>query len=95
MNSIGGGRELDQMFMHVWSAYLSSRYECIMLQGTTSAPSEVAKFKGHINESGRPVGASSSPRGDYIICGSDDGRVFVWPCSQVIESKGLTKILGQ
>ncbi|GMH37729.1 hypothetical protein BSKO_05602 [Bryopsis sp. KO-2023] len=52
-----------------------------MLQASTSAPSEVSKFKGHTNESDRLIVATSSSKGDYVICGSDDGRVFVWPAS--------------
>jgi WD repeat-containing protein 44 len=36
-----------------------------------------AKFKGHANRSTQ-IKASFSPRGDYIICGSDDGWVYIW-----------------
>jgi len=45
-----------------------------LFQGLT----EVWKFKGHSNNRGLPISASHSTRGDYIICGSDDGRVYVW-----------------
>ena len=36
-----------------------------------------SKYKGHQNRSTQ-IKASFSPRGDYIICGSDDGSVYVW-----------------
>lgn len=36
-----------------------------------------AKYKGHQNRSTQ-IKASFSSRGDYIICGSDDGCVYVW-----------------
>jgi len=35
------------------------------------------KYKGHHNSSTQ-IRASFSPKGDYIICGSDDGAVYIW-----------------
>jgi len=35
------------------------------------------KFKGHVNES-LQISATSSEDLDYIICGSEDGNVYMW-----------------
>ncbi|CAD7697908.1 unnamed protein product [Ostreobium quekettii] len=45
-----------------------------LFQGLT----EVMKFKGHTNNVGLPISASHSPQGDYIICGSEEGRAYIW-----------------
>ena len=44
------------------------------VQGLT----EVSKFKGHANSMGLPISASASAQGEYIICGSEEGRVYIW-----------------
>lgn len=36
------------------------------------------KFKGHKNANSQ-IKASHSAHGEHVICGSDDGSVFVWP----------------
>jgi WD40 repeat protein len=36
-----------------------------------------AKYKGHSNKSTQ-IKASFSPKGDYVICGSDDGLAYIW-----------------
>lgn len=36
-----------------------------------------SKYKGHANASTQ-IRASFSPCGKYVICGSDDGRVYIW-----------------
>lgn len=36
-----------------------------------------SKYKGHSNKSTQ-IKASFSPKGDYVICGSDDGLAYVW-----------------
>eukprot|EP00210_Caulerpa_lentillifera_P007290 g6969.t1 len=48
-----------------------------LLQATTP-PRHICKFKGHTNDSGRPIVASVFNSGEYVISGSDDGRVHVW-----------------
>ena len=35
------------------------------------------KYKGHSNKSTQ-IKASFSPKGDYVICGSDDGLAYIW-----------------
>ena len=36
-----------------------------------------SKYKGHANASTQ-IRASFSSCGNYVICGSDDGRIYVW-----------------
>lgn len=36
-----------------------------------------SKYKGHSNKSTQ-IKASFSPKGDYVICGSDDGLAYIW-----------------
>ena len=36
-----------------------------------------SKYKGHSNKSTQ-IKASFSPKGDYVICGSDDGSAYMW-----------------
>eukprot|EP00890_Picochlorum_soloecismus_P000740 jgi/Picsp_1/1667/NSC_05141-R1_wd repeat-containing protein 44-like len=39
------------------------------------------KYKGHSNKSTQ-IKASFSPKGNFIICGSDDGAVYIWDSSK-------------
>eukprot|EP00803_Ostreobium_quekettii_P009209 evm.model.scf_772EXC.6 EVM.evm.TU.scf_772EXC.6 scf_772EXC:50648-51557(+) len=39
---------------------------------------EVMKFKGHTNNTGLPISASHCLERGYIICGSEEGRVYIW-----------------
>jgi len=39
------------------------------------------KYKGLANKSTQ-IKASFSPKGNFVICGSDDGAVYVWDCSK-------------
>ena len=39
------------------------------------------KYKGLSNKSTQ-IKASFSPRGNFVICGSDDGAVYIWDCSK-------------
>lgn len=39
------------------------------------------KYKGLSNKSTQ-IKASFSPKGNFVICGSDDGAVYIWDCSK-------------
>lgn len=39
------------------------------------------KYKGLANKSTQ-IKASFSPKGNFVICGSDDGAVYIWDCSK-------------
>ena len=45
------------------------------------------KYEGHDNASGAGLNATFSPDGSHVLCGSEDGSIFVWKTqSGLIES---------
>ena len=63
--------------LQVLSPFDPSLYHLALFQATTP-PRHLCKFKGHANDSGRPIVASPTVDGSHLISGSDDGRVYVW-----------------
>ena len=53
-----------------------------------------SKYKGHSNKSTQ-IKATFSPKGDYVICGSDDGLVYVWSTKKTAVPGSPEKSQGQ
>jgi len=56
---------------------------------TTSTYAVVCKFKGHKNASAK-IAASMSSDGRFVICGSDDGWVYIWDQSSLDPRRPLS-----
>ena len=53
------------------------------------------KYKGHTSEN-LPIEACVNETMDYIVCGSEDGNVYLWDCicDQVPTASGSTQKQG-